>query len=191
MASPDPWEVLGLARDASLDQARTARRRLAKVLHPDLHGEAAPAERAELAARMTLVNQALAQIEASQVEATQTGEAAGADDRGDESPSPIVAFPCGAADPDSFSMDWLPAEAFEALFLAAYGLGDILATDEPYLLELYLAEPPCFCRLTLVPEAGGSLITVEVSPASESLMSPDPAEVIAVLAAEVNALVAP
>ena len=77
-------------------------------------------------------------------------------------------------DPDSFSVEMLPVEAFEALFVAAYGLGDILVADEPYLLELYLGEPACFCRLTLVPEAGGSLVTVEVGPAAESGAGPRP-----------------
>jgi hypothetical protein len=83
-------------------------------------------------------------------------------------------------------------EAFEALFLAAYGLGDILVADEPYLLELFLVEPaPCFCRLTLVPEAGGSLVTAEVSEACEMGPPPLAAEVVDVLVAELNSLVAP
>jgi hypothetical protein len=86
-------------------------------------------------------------------------------------------------------VELLPVEAFEALFLAAYGLGDILVTDEPYLLELYLTEPaPCFCRLTLVPEAGGSIVTVDVGPAAESGEAPTASAVVEVLVAELNAL---
>ena len=34
-----PWAVLGIARDASLDDARRAFRRLAKSLHPDVGGD--------------------------------------------------------------------------------------------------------------------------------------------------------
>jgi hypothetical protein len=87
-------------------------------------------------------------------------------------------------------VDCLPAEAFEALFLAAYGLGDILVADEPYLLELYLNDPPCFCRLTLMPEAGASLVTLEVTAAADSRRVPEPSEVIEVLVSELNSLVA-
>src|ERR1700736_1427836 len=36
---------------------------------------------------------------------------------------------------DTFSIAALPVEAFEALFLVAYGLGEILVADEPYALE--------------------------------------------------------
>jgi hypothetical protein len=65
---------------------------------------------------------------------------------------------------DTFTVAALPVEAFEALFVVGYGLGEILVADEPYNLELYLAEPlACFCALSLVPEAGGSIVTIEVT----------------------------
>jgi hypothetical protein len=184
VTTPDPWQILGLPSGSSLAEARAARRRLAKQLHPDVHAARQPAERAELSARMTTVNRALTEIEARPAE-----EAA----RAPVSPLAPVAPDLGSeepGDPDTFSVELLPAEAFEALFLAAYGLGDILVTDEPYLLELYLSEPaPCFCRLTLVPEAGGSIVTVDVGPAGDSIEAPTPSEVIEVLVAELNALV--
>ena len=42
----DPYEVLGLGRDATADQIRTAYRKLAKTSHPDLHpGDKAAEER--------------------------------------------------------------------------------------------------------------------------------------------------
>jgi hypothetical protein len=170
----DPWGVLGIRPGSSLAEARAARRRLAKDLHPDLHGG-----RAELSARMTLVNQAVAEIEAL----TAAGPVASAF-------SSPAAQAAGATDPASFSVELLPVEAFEALFLAVYGLGDILTADEPYLLEGYLTDPPCFCRLTLVPEAGGSLVTAEVTAASESQVPPEPAAVVEVLVEELNSLVA-
>ncbi len=172
--SSDPWSVLGVPPGSSLAEARAARRRLAKQVHPDLHGG-----QADLSARMALVNQALAQIEAQSANSARR-----------EPSATVAAHPSGPTDPVSFSVDFLPAEAFEALFLAAYGLGDILVADEPYLLELYLSEPPCFCRLTLVPEAGASLVTVEVAPAAGSLPGPEPSEVIDILVSEFNSLVA-
>jgi hypothetical protein len=168
----DPWAVLGLDPGSSIADARAARRRLAKELHPDLHGGGRDAQ-------MSLVNEALAQIEATW-----------------EPPPAAVAPPPGADvdvdedEDESFSIECLPAEAFEALFLAAYGLGDILVADEPYLLELYLWEPaPCFCRLSLVPEAGGSIVTVDISPAADGLKVPEQGAVIGVLIAELKALV--
>jgi hypothetical protein len=221
----DPWEVLGLDRDATLAEARAARRRLAKQLHPDLHGARSASEQAALAVRMTLVNGALAAIEAAAASdgagtpADAAAAPAGADAAagagtpadaaaapGPEPATPGVAggfvdaagagIPAeamagGFVDGESFSVERLPAEAFEALFVAAYGLGDILVADEPYLLELFLAEPvPCFCQLHLAPEAGGSLVTVDVSPALESIPAPDVGAVIEVLVAELNALMA-
>jgi hypothetical protein len=181
VTTPDPWQILGLAPGSSLAEARAARRRLAKELHPDVHAGRPPAEQAELSARMTAVNRALTDIEARwAAEATVKPV----------SPAPPVPCPEEPGDPDTFSVELLPVEAFEALFLAAYGLGDILVTDEPYLLELYLTEPaPCFCRLTLVPEAGGSIVTVDVSPAAESVDVPAASAVIELLVTELNALV--
>jgi hypothetical protein len=191
VTATDPWLVLGVAPGSSLADARAARRRLAKQLHPDLHAAGPAAEQAELAARMTLVNQALSEIEAvlAAADAPSPGPATpGPTPAATAAPQPAHAT--GPGDPESFSVECLPVDAFEALFLAAYGLGDILVAEEPYLLELYLSEPACFCRLQLVPEAGGSLVTVEVSPAADADEGPEPAAVVDVLVAELNALVA-
>jgi len=90
---------------------------------------------------MVLVNRAVAEVE------IRAGQ-------------PAVRMP----DEDSFSVAVLPAEAFEALFVVGYGLGEVLVADEPYTLELYLPEPlECFCRLSLVPEAGGSIVTIDLA----------------------------
>jgi hypothetical protein len=109
---------------------------------------------------MVLVNQAVAAIEA-------TGERA-------------------APEGDSFSVDALPVEAFEALFLVAYGLGEILVADEPYTLEFYLPDPlACFCALSLVPEAGGSIVTIDLGGA-EGAEVPAVSEVRDLLVAELR-----
>jgi hypothetical protein len=173
---PDPWAVLGLTPGASLQDARSARRRLAKRLHPDLHESADPAEAAVQARHMALVNQALAEVERLAAAAGTTAPR--------ESRHP----PAVEVDGDSFSVGALPVEAFEALFLVAYGLGEILVAEEPYTLELYLLEPaPCFCQLMLVPEAGGSLVTVDVTPA-EGSQAPPAEAVRDRLVAELNGL---
>jgi len=167
---PDPWTVLGLPAGASLAQARAARRRLAKRLHPDLYSGDSREERAARSAQMIMVNRALADISAA--------------------PSAIERAPTAEpVDSDSFAVECLPVEAYEALFLVAYGLGDILSSDEPYRLELYLTEPaPCFCLLTLAPEAGGSLVMLDVEPPGDATAGPPPAAVRDLLVAELNRL---
>ena len=63
-------------------------------------------------------------------------------------------------DAPSFTIDHLPAEAFEALLVVTSWMGEVLVDDPPYVLEVHLTEPgPCWCRLDLVPDAGGSTVT--------------------------------
>jgi hypothetical protein len=177
---PDPWSVLGLSPDATIEQARAARRLLAKQLHPDLHAGLSAGERTALTRRMTEVNRALAQVEATSSVEHPTPE---------QRPDPLHP-PADPMDRDTFTVAALPVEAFEALFLAAYGLGDILVADEPYALELYLVEPaPCFCQLTIVPEAGGSMVLVDVAAPAEDGTPPPPVELVRdLLVAELNEL---
>ena len=192
----DPWQVLGLSPGASLTDARAARRRLAKQLHPDVNGARRPEERADLERRMTIVNEALAAVvavistrgasPAPRSGAPESGGSVAPEPRGPGGRPAVVA----GADDDTFCIEALPVRAFEALFVVAYGLGEILDEDEPYGLDLYLPVPnPCFCHIGLVPEAGGSIITVSVSAAEGA----DPPPVVAVrelLVAELDALVA-
>lgn len=81
----------------------------------------------------------------------------------------------------TFTLDVLPVEAFHVVEVAVAERGEVVASDEPYGLEGYLAEPvPCFCRFELVPEAGGTIVTVAVEPA-EDVAPPSAAEVVATL----------
>ena len=66
-------------------------------------------------------------------------------------------------DDASFTVAVLPVEAHEALVVVASWLGQLLLDEPPYVLECYL-DPPveCFCRLELVPEAGGSMVAITV-----------------------------
>jgi hypothetical protein len=67
--------------------------------------------------------------------------------------------------------------------VAVAGLGDVLSTDEPYGLDGYLTEPAaCFCRFDLVPEAGGTIVTVTVEPA-EGVAPPSASSVVDVVVA--------
>lgn len=183
MGPVDPCTVLGLPVGSSIDDARAARRRLAKQLHPDLHGRASAEQRAAMAARMALINQAVTEVEAG--DADPAPPARGSRHTDPDGPHPAAA----AIDAETFAVGCLPAEAFEALFLVAYGIGDILEADEPYRLELYLTDPaPCFCQLTLVPEAGGSIVMLDVSPPADADAGPPAASVRDVFVSELNRL---
>lgn len=63
----------------------------------------------------------------------------------------------------SFSIDLLPAEAFEALVVVVGWIGEVLVDDPPYLLDTHLDEPAeCWCRIELLPEAGASMVGLTV-----------------------------
>jgi hypothetical protein len=65
------------------------------------------------------------------------------------------------SDHPSFAVEALPAEAFEALLVAASWLGEVLVDEPPYLLEVHLQEPvECWCRLDLLPDAGASTVGI-------------------------------
>lgn len=74
----------------------------------------------------------------------------------------------GPTDDDSlasFSVDVLPVVAFDAVLMAAVELGDVVHVDEPYLLGVLVDYPgPCQCLVELAPEAGGTLVSIDVAP---------------------------
>ena len=66
-----------------------------------------------------------------------------------------------AHDVASFTIEALPAEAFEALLVVATWLGEVLVDEPPYQLDVDLGDPfDCWCRLDLVPDAGASTVAV-------------------------------
>jgi hypothetical protein len=166
----DPFAVLGLARDATLTDVRDARRRLARELHPDVQptGSADPAA-------MQRVNVA---FDACVAHVTGRRPLAPREPvRPSPSPSQPPPNPTRGHEPrprhrhvrgievdaPSFTIDALPAEAFEALLVVAATLGDVIDDDPPSVLECLLGEPvPCWCRLELVPDAGSSTVSIAV-----------------------------
>ncbi len=135
----DPFAVLGLSPGATPEQVRSARRRLAAEFHPDHGGDAA---------RMGEINAAFDAVIGLLAHRPQTPIR----HRGVQHDAP------------SFTIDTLPAEAFEALLVVTSWMGDVLVDDPPYVLEVHLVEPgPCWCRLDLVPDAGGSTVTLTVA----------------------------
>ncbi len=71
---PDPYEIIGVRRDASLDEIRIAYRRSAQVLHPDRFATSSDGVRSEAARRMLQLNSAMEAIEEERAdEASGTG----------------------------------------------------------------------------------------------------------------------
>lgn len=148
----DPFIRLGLAIGASAADVRAARRDLAKSLHPDAGGDPVA---------MQEVNAAAA--EALRIIATpppvDAPEPAPTTER-----APETEWVGTTRDVPSFTVEALPAEAFEALMVAAAELGEIEDDDPPYLLRTLLAEPlGCWCQLDVVPDAGASTVSVSIA----------------------------
>ena len=157
----DPYAVLGVRPDATWAEVCSARRRLAKALHPDRAGAAGQPEAGR---RMALVNTAFEEVRAARARA---GEPA----------APLETAVVPGATETAFSVGALPAEAFEVLLMAAFDLGDVVHLDEPYLLGVLVDHPgPCQCVFELAPESGGTLVTMDVAPRSFG-QCPPPADV--------------
>lgn len=179
--SGDPFVVLGLTRLATLDEVRAARRRLAFDLHPDRGGDEAA---------MQAVNAAFEACVAH-----LTGRRRLPDEASPAAQVPTPGAPRQARreppavrwgrhrqrvehDAPSFTVDALPAETFEALLVVVGWIGEVLDDDPPYMLECHLHEPaPCWCRLDVVPDAGGSTVSITVAtpagPAGDDLSTTD------------------
>jgi hypothetical protein len=160
----DPFQVLGLPSTATLAEVRAARRRLARAAHPDVGGD----ER-----RMREINQAFDQAVRrilGRPDRPVPPPPASSPPPGPSAPAPPPWPPVTGTGPwvqhdePSFTIDVLPVDAFAALERVAAGLGEILAEDPPYLLEVLLQEPAlCWCRLELLPEAGATTVMMTVA----------------------------
>ena len=156
----DPFAVLGLPPTATLADVRAARRRLAKSVHPDHGGDEA---------RMREVNRAfdLAVKAILRPPAAAAAPAAPATAPSGPTRAPRRGPRIGRRieqDSPSFSIDLLPAEAFEALLVVVSWVGEVLVDDPPYLLDALLREPQdCWCRIELLPEAGASMVSLTVA----------------------------
>jgi len=155
--SDDPYEVLGVAPSADADQLAAARRRQALRAHPDTGGSDADMQRVNAAYELAL----------SWLDAPAAPEAA---PRIDPEPAAPSRSRRGrpqrrvVRDEASFTIDALPVAAFEALLVVATWMGEVLVDDPPYVLETFLHDPePCWCRLDLVPDAGGSTVALTVA----------------------------
>jgi hypothetical protein len=151
--SVDPLAQLGLAADATADEIRSARRRLAKDRHPDAGGTTASMAELNAVAAQALSSLENAPSDGSRVDDVPSRERSEAYLHGQR----VV------ADIPSFTVEALPVETFEALLVVATWIGEVLDDDPPYRLDVHLYEPvECWCRLELVPDAGASTVSLTV-----------------------------
>jgi DnaJ domain len=152
--SSDPYEVLGVSPHATLDEVRSARRKLAAQFHPDHGGDAA---------RMGEINVAFDAV-VSQLLHPAPPAPAPSSEPPVAPPAPPRRYQGVQHDAPSFTIDTLPVDAFEALLVVTSWMGEVLVDDPPYVLEVHLDDPgPCWCRLDLVPDAGASTVTLTVA----------------------------
>ena len=163
----DPWAELGLTDDATLEQAVAARRARAAEVHPDVGGSTAAMQRVNVA--FDAVVAAIAARPADEPAPVPTAPA----------PRPRHRHGLGVQrDEPSFTIDRLPVEAFEALVVVASWIGEVLDDDPPYMLEVAVQDPaPCWCRLDLVPDAGGSTVSLIVAAVETGAAVPDAEDV--------------
>ncbi len=80
-----------------------------------------------------------------------------------------ISYDGSKSDHPSFTIDVLPVEAYEYIYVAANVLGQIADEDPPYSLQVLLNDPQhCWCLVTIVPEAGGSIVSISVHNADDS-----------------------
>ena len=156
--------LLGVGADATADDVRAARRRLAKELHPDVAGGDAAA--------MRDLNDAMAVVLA-EIGRTGPGAAAAAP-TAPRFRSQWQGRPSGgfrqhvqmpvAHDVASFVIEALPVEAFEALLVVTSWIGEVISDEPPYQLDVLMTDPiRCWCRLDLVPDAGASTVSITIA----------------------------
>ncbi|HEY0518099.1 MAG TPA: J domain-containing protein [Ilumatobacteraceae bacterium] len=178
----DPFAVLGLGPDATLDEVRSARRKLAAQFHPDHGGDAA--KMGEINVAFDAAVFMLLHPESRPDDETAADQPAARP----APPAPSRRYTGIQYDAPSFTIDTLPAEAFEALLVVTSWMGEVLVDDPPYVLEVHLDEPsPCWCRLELVPDAGGSTVTLTVA-SIDGVPAPDVEAVRDVWVANLNRL---
>jgi hypothetical protein len=154
----DPFAVLGLEPGASVEELRAARRRIAMRLHPDHAGGDTEAMR-----RLnTAFDAAMAEHAARLGHDVDSPPDQSRDHS--EPTSPRRASTHVVHDVASFTIEALPAEAFEALLVVSTWIGEVLVDDPPYQLDVVLEEPyACWCRLELLPDAGATTVSLTLA----------------------------
>ncbi len=176
--SATPHSILGIGTDATASEIRAARRDLARVHHPDAGGDAAIMQRVNAAAAQALRLLGDAEANGSSAPGGSAGGGSGAGrSSGPETSGPETSasndWVGSTRDVPSFTIEALPAEAFEALLVATAELGEIEDDDPPYQLRTLLASPlACWCQLDVVPDAGASTVSMSIAPVEGCRLPP-------------------
>lgn len=151
-ARADPFSVLGLRGDATVDEIEAARKALARSRHPDVGGSVVEMQRINVAA-----DEAIALAAGSGPQTVPPAPSTTAPPRS-AAPAMLWRF-----DHPSFTVEALPAATFEALLVVATWLGESIDDDPPYRLDVEITDPvPAWCRLDLVPDAGATTVSLSV-----------------------------
>ena len=148
----DPFRILGLPRDAGVDQVRAAWRSLSQSQHPDAGGSHES---------MVMLNDAYERAMATFSAATRSRKGVVPSD-------PIERRLRMRREESAFTIDVLPVEAFHALEVVAAECGPTIQDDPPYMIEFMLHDAPIegaidsWCRCDLVPEAGATTVHVAI-----------------------------
>lgn len=179
----DPFAQLGLPDTATADDVHGARRRLAKEHHPDVGGDPA-----QMRAVNAAVAAALAAIAARRGRRPAPPDVRPRGPTGPPAPTDGRDGRRTVHDHASFTIEALPATAFEALAVVATWIGEVLVDERPDALEAHLREPTdCWCRLEVLPDGGASTVALTVAPV-EVGPAPDIDAVRDVWVAELNRL---
>lgn len=152
-------DILGVTHHATQDDIIAARRRLARVAHPDSGGDHLQMVTINEACRILL---AAAAGHNGSRETTQAEEKHRTESRRQRDDGRLEGAESrrhGFRDVPSFVINALPVEAFETLVVSAANLGEVVDEDPPYLLEVLVREPgPLWCRFELFPDAGSTTV---------------------------------
>lgn len=153
--------LLELPPSATEREVVEARRRLAKRLHPDVGGSEEQMQR---------LNDAVAIVMRSLV-GQRRGPGPSKTSADPTAPPARTPRPTGRpvprrarTDHPSFTIDVLPAHAAVGLRAAAVDMGRIVDEEWYPDLDVVLSAPPCWCRLSLVPEGASTAVTLTVAP---------------------------
>ena len=155
----DPFVILGISPDSSVEVIRQAWREKSRQRHPDVGGSHEESVRLNQAFHDALISLKTRQhdepLEASRVEkSTSTTRRV-------------------MRDTSSFTVDVLPVECWHPMELVAGLCGSLLVEEPPYLIEFTLHDSgipdsiETWCRCELVPEAGGTTVHVTVGSFSQ------------------------
>lgn len=149
MKVSESFEILGIKSDSDESEIRRAWREKASSLHPDVGGSHNDMIRLNDALKV-----ALAHVHSPKHKEPQATP--------QTTPKKVRGFV--ARDMSCFTIDALPVDAWQLLYISANHCGPIIDEEEPYLLEFLLSDTSIetlasvMCRCEIVPEAGASTI---------------------------------